>query len=229
VGDREREARDDARKTILSRRARFIAATLAGVGVGVSACGDSSRPATKVASSSPVSTIEAMDAGAAPETSPSELDSDGDGVPDKDDVCPKEKGYSATAGTGLVSPLGVGCPCLTIISNPKIEIIHVVHFDLGQSKLRADELVRLDEIVHVLEVNPVLRLDVRGHADTKEKAPVADARAKSVIAYLVSKGIAASRLTAKELGSSELVDKSGNPEAGAKNRRVDFRTYDGAP
>jgi OOP family OmpA-OmpF porin len=94
----------------------------------------------------------------------------------------------------------------------------------------------------VLNEYPTLKLEIHGHTDDQavlKGSPFADnqalsqARAESVKAYLVKKGVAADRLEAKGFGESKpvvsITDAEGKPLKGAalnnaraKNRRVEF-------
>jgi outer membrane protein OmpA-like peptidoglycan-associated protein len=63
----------------------------------------------------------------------------------------------------------------------------------------------------------------------KYNLKLSEARAQSVVTYLISKGIDASRLKAKGYGSTQPIapntneDGSDNPEGRQKNRRTEFK------
>ena len=71
------------------------------------------------------------------------------------------------------------------------------------------------------------RFEVGGYTDSRGtdaiNEPLSEARARAVVDHLVSRGIAASALTAKGYGSSKPVADNATAEGRAKNRRVEFR------
>jgi len=71
------------------------------------------------------------------------------------------------------------------------------------------------------------RFTVGGHADTsggdRINIPLAEARAQSVVDFLVSHGADAERLTAEAFGSSRPVADNATLEGRAQNRRVEIR------
>jgi outer membrane protein OmpA-like peptidoglycan-associated protein/tetratricopeptide (TPR) repeat protein len=89
-------------------------------------------------------------------------------------------------------------------------LIKMIYFDLDKSNIRPDAAAELAKILDVLEQNPTMELDIRSHTDCRQTAKynmaLSDRRAKSTMAWLVSKGIAKSRLTAKGYGESQLVN-----------------------
>ena len=113
--------------------------------------------------------------------------------------------------------------------------IKIIYFDLDKSKIRPDAAIELAKIKDVLEQNPSIKIDVRSHTDCRQTAryneALSDRRAKSTIAWLVSKGIAKSRLTGKGYGESQLVNDCGCEPTNASscseaehqlNRRSEF-------
>jgi outer membrane protein OmpA-like peptidoglycan-associated protein/tetratricopeptide (TPR) repeat protein len=113
--------------------------------------------------------------------------------------------------------------------------IKLIYFDLDKSNIRPDAAVELAKILDVLEQNPTMELDIRSHTDCRQTAKynmaLSDRRAKSTMAWLISKGIAKSRLTAKGYGESQLVNDCGceptnastcSEEQHQANRRSEF-------
>jgi hypothetical protein len=95
------DERGRSRSIILERRARFVAAALAAL--SPAACKSPAQPPAVLPAACP--------------SAPLPVDSDGDGVLDRDDKCPREP---------APDPLGLdGCPrvCLTIIQEETI-VIH---------------------------------------------------------------------------------------------------------
>ncbi len=91
--------------------------------------------------------------------------------------------------------------------------IDIIYFDLDKSFIRPDAAVELAKILDVLEQNPTMEIDIRSHTDCRQTAKynmtLSDRRAKSTIAWLVSKGISKSRLTGRGYGESQLINGCG--------------------
>ncbi|MDD5151409.1 MAG: OmpA family protein [Flavobacterium sp.] len=113
--------------------------------------------------------------------------------------------------------------------------IKMIYFDLDKSFIRKDAAYELAKILDVLEQHPTMELDIRSHTDCRQTAKynmaLSDRRAKSTIAWLVSKGIAQSRLTGRGYGESQLVNDCGceptnqsncTEEQHQANRRSEF-------
>jgi outer membrane protein OmpA-like peptidoglycan-associated protein len=104
-----------------------------------------------------------------------------------------------------------------------------VQFETGSAQLVKSSYTVLDNVVSVLKGNSQLRLSINGHTDRtgNESANVklSQSRANACMAYLVSKGISLSRLTAKGYGSSQPVSDNSTAEGRKMNRRVEFTSY----
>lgn len=113
--------------------------------------------------------------------------------------------------------------------------IKMIYFDLDKSFIRKDAALELAKILDVLEQHPTMEIDIRSHTDCRQTAKynmaLSDRRAKSTIAWLVSKGINKSRLTGRGYGESQLVNDCGceptnksdcTEEQHQANRRSEF-------
>jgi OOP family OmpA-OmpF porin len=85
----------------------------------------------------------------------------------------------------------------------------------------------LDEIAGVIKNAPhIKKVAIEGHASAEGNKAVnlklSDDRAKSVMKYLVDKGIEKERLTAKGYGSTKPIAENDSEEGREKNRRVEF-------
>lgn len=142
-----------------------------------------------------------------------ELDSDGDGIVDGDDKCPTV--YAKTAD---------GCPLPAAAPQPLQ--LQGVHFDFDKATLRPESLTVLDEDVAALSKWGDVKVEVAGHTDSKGSDAynlnLSQRRAEAVRNYLIGKGIAAERLTAKGYGESQPVADNATDEGRAKNRRVEL-------
>lgn len=113
--------------------------------------------------------------------------------------------------------------------------ITMIYFDLDKSNIRKEAALDLAKILDVLNQNPSMKLDIRSHTDCRQTAKynmaLSERRAKSTIAWLVSKGIDPSRLTGRGYGESQLINDCGCEPTNASscteeqhqmNRRSEF-------
>ena len=141
-------------------------------------------------------------------------DTDGDGVVDAADECPgTAKGFSVD---------GRGCVKLEEF------VLKGVSFASGSANLKDGAKGILDNAVAALNKAPVaVAVEIGGHTDSVGNAAnnqkLSQARAESVRAYLISKGIKADTLTAKGYGSDKPVDDNKTAAGRANNRRVEFK------
>lgn len=109
--------------------------------------------------------------------------------------------------------------------------INPIYFDLGKAIIRRDAATELDKIVRVMQENPGMKIELGSHTDARgsdeSNFTLSDKRAKASAAYIVSKGIAADRITGRGYGESRLVNRCENgvkcSEAEHQlNRRTEF-------
>ena len=144
-------------------------------------------------------------------------DTDGDGVNDEEDKCINEKGPASN----------FGCP---IISEEIIKKVNRaaqnIFFATGSYKLLAKSFPKLNEVVTILNENTTFKVQIDGHTDEVGKddynQTLSDNRAASVKAYLVSKGIAESRLASTGYGETKPIADNKTAAGRAKNRRVEM-------
>lgn len=102
-----------------------------------------------------------------------------------------------------------------------------INFDTGKATIQPGSLNIIDEVAAMLKGATNLTLEVGGHTDNAGTAGanqmLSDARAKSVVAALLQRGIAASRLQAKGYGQTVPIADNRNEEGRAKNRRVELK------
>ncbi len=110
---------------------------------------------------------------------------------------------------------------------PKPIVLDNLLFETASAKLKEEEIPDLDEIVTYLQKQPELRAIIEGHTDNigsdNSNLTLSNNRAKSVIEYLVNKGIAINRLSPKGYGASQPIANNSTSEGRAKNRRVVIR------
>jgi OmpA-OmpF porin, OOP family len=144
-------------------------------------------------------------------------DTDGDGVNDEEDKCKDRAGTAANQG----------CPEISKAVIDKINYVAKnVFFATGSAKLLPKSFKALDEAAKLLKEDESLFVDVDGHTDATGKPEknqtLSEDRAASVKAYLVSKGIADSRLTATGYGATKPVADNKTAAGKAKNRRTEL-------
>ncbi len=99
---------------------------------------------------------------------------------------------------------------LTPIDRP-IELPNIF-YDFGKWDLRPESMVSLDKLVETLNDNPNVTIELMSHTDSRDteefNLDLSQKRAQSVVDYLIGKGIAADRLTARGYGetSPKIVD-----------------------
>jgi len=102
-----------------------------------------------------------------------------------------------------------------------------VLFPSGQASLLPGAMVKLNDVAEALtKGSPESKIVVEGHTDSQGKADfnqeLSLRRGQAVRDYLVSRGIAADRISAHGMGSTRPVATNANPEGRANNRRVEI-------
>lgn len=110
----------------------------------------------------------------------------------------------------------------------KTVVLPGVHFAFDRADLKPEAKSILDTEVHSeLVADSALTVRVEGHTDSvgtdSYNQSLSQRRADAVKAYLVSKGIDASRIETKGLGESAPVADNTTKEGRAKNRRVEIK------
>ena len=106
-------------------------------------------------------------------------------------------------------------------------VLRNIFFDFNKFELKESSQVELDKLVQLLKENPSLKIQIEGHTDNignaNENLQLSENRAKSVVSYLVTNGIAASRLSSKGFGASKPVADNSTEEGRAQNRRTELK------
>lgn len=106
-------------------------------------------------------------------------------------------------------------------------ILKNIFFDVNKYDLKPESQVELDKLVQLLTDNPTLKVEISGHTDntgtTADNLVLSNNRAKSVVNYLITKGIAANRLTYKGYGESQPIADNKTDEGRAQNRRTEMK------
>jgi outer membrane protein OmpA-like peptidoglycan-associated protein len=97
------------------------------------------------------------------------------------------------------------------LSTGKQFVLDDLYYDLDKYNIRPDAAIVLDRLAKLLLDNPEIRIEIGSHTDSRATADynekLSQRRSESVVAYLISKGVAKSRLEAKGYGESQLINK----------------------
>lgn len=105
-------------------------------------------------------------------------------------------------------------------------IIYGIEFDTALARLREESTPVLEQVLALLRADPASHFRIEGHTDASGPAAInqklsAD-RAASVMAWLIARGIPASRLTPVGMGSSKPLEPNTTAAGRARNRRVEL-------
>jgi outer membrane protein OmpA-like peptidoglycan-associated protein len=102
-----------------------------------------------------------------------------------------------------------------------------VFFDFDKWDLRPESFVELDRVVKLLLDNPAIEIEMSAHTDSygsdEYNFKLSDNRARSVMEYILSKGIATNRIISHGYGETVPVAENDTPENRQLNRRVEFK------
>ncbi|MGH8506360.1 MAG: OmpA family protein [Stenotrophobium sp.] len=157
---------------------------------------------------------------AAPVAANPDVDSDGDGVPDRLDKCPgTPKGVKVDAN---------GCP---IDANRTFED---VHFAFDKSNLSDYGKAIVDNAANVIngldQKYPNLKVEISGHTDwvgsEGYNQALSERRANAVKKYLSRKGVNPKQIETHAYGETKPIAPNTTAEGRALNRRAEIKTHD---
>ncbi len=145
-------------------------------------------------------------------------DTDGDGIDDEHDSCRTVPGIKENNG----------CPEIKKEIQEKVNYLaHNILFTKASDKLTRESYPGLDDLVSILGKHPELQLSVQGHTDAtgtpQSNLVLSQKRADAVKSYLLSKGIAASRISAIGYGQEQPVADNSTEAGRSANRRVELK------
>jgi len=174
-------------------------------------------------------------------TDPLKADTDGDGLSDGDEVMKyKTDPLNADTDGGTLkdgAEVALGSNPLNPADDvQKKEELNVaigksitlegVLFLTGSAQIGPNSELILEKAYNTLAQNPEIEVEIQGYTDnTGSKTTnmkLSQARAESVKGWLVAKGIAAERITAKGYGPDKPVADNKTKEGRQKNRRIEF-------
>jgi outer membrane protein OmpA-like peptidoglycan-associated protein/Tol biopolymer transport system component len=106
-------------------------------------------------------------------------------------------------------------------------ILKNIFYDVGKSDLKKESLAEVEKIQELLLGNPSLKVQINGHTDNTGNATSNKAlslkRAAAVVDFLVSNGVATTRLSAKGYGSERPIVSNDDETGGRElNRRTEI-------
>lgn len=103
---------------------------------------------------------------------------------------------------------------------------NTVNFDFDSSNLTTTAKSNLNKLAEVLTNNPDTNINIFGYTDSKGSDEynlgLSQRRAAAVKTYLVSQGVASSRLTTQGMGEADPIATNDTDAGRAQNRRVEF-------
>lgn len=164
-------------------------------------------------------------------------DDDGDGIINKDDKCPTEKGNIENNGCPLADDDNDGIPneddrCpndfgLKEFDGCPKEINHTILFKLDSNELSKDAISLLDILLSNELKSKSYKIDIYGHASNEGtleyNQTLSEKRANTVSEYLIKKGINKSEIHSIGFGETKPIVINSNEINRSKNRRVEIQ------
>jgi outer membrane protein OmpA-like peptidoglycan-associated protein len=117
-------------------------------------------------------------------------------------------------------------PLEPIKQNAK-EILNNIFFDTAKWDLKPESTVELDKLVALLKTNPNVPIEISGHTDDVGKDAdnmiLSQKRAKSVVNYLVEKGVNAAKIKSEGYGKTRPYLPNTSDENRKLNRRIEVK------
>lgn len=136
-----------------------------------------------------------------------------------------ESKYIARTDSVFKAPAQVDVEIKPIELNKSYRI-NDIYFDFNSYELSPESKAILDQLLEFLMENQNIMIEIQGYTDNigndAANLKLSAERAKSVYNYLITKGIADSRLTYKGFGEALPVASNDTEEGRAKNRRTVF-------
>ncbi len=133
----------------------------------------------------------------------------------------------ADASLVLDLPLTAAAKSTIVVTRERIDLKESIQFETGSAAIKPVSFDLLGQVAKVLRDYPEIRmLRIDGHTDSRgsdaSNLKLSQARAASVMRWLVENGVEESRLKSEGFGESKPLDPRENAEAWTKNRRVEM-------
>lgn len=107
--------------------------------------------------------------------------------------------------------------------------LQVINFDMDKAIIPEVNKPLLDKAADIIKVLPNISLLIMGHtdatADNAHNVALSQERATAIKAYLVAKGVDASKLMAKGMGEQYPIADNETEQGRFRNRRIEFAVY----
>ncbi|ALM49498.1 cell envelope biogenesis protein OmpA [Flavobacterium psychrophilum] len=134
----------------------------------------------------------------------------------------------AKTNGGVVNVAADLDPIETIVT-PTDVVLNDIYFEFDKSNVTREGAFELDKLVEAMKANPTMVIMAKSHTDSrgsdKYNMNLSNRRAKSTVQYVISKGIAKSRISGQGYGESQPKVNCGGDcteEQHAQNRRSEF-------
>jgi len=127
---------------------------------------------------------------------------------------------------GQAEPLRRDVP-LKPLKVGSVVVLHNIFFDTESYSLEPESRAELDRVYDFLTLNPSIGVEISGHTDNTgtpgHNQVLSEQRARSVVEYLVNKGIDSKRLEATGYGETTPVADNDTEAGRALNRRTELK------
>ena len=177
-------------------------------------------------------------------TDPLKVDTDGDGLSDYDEVFKYhtdplkmdtdgggvDDGTEVRRGSNPLDPADdmewPPKPKIQNIEVGKAIVLEGIVFKSGKATIEPESEATLMQAFNTLKDNPAIGVEIRGYTDNVGKADankkLSLRRAEAVRAWLVHKGVDATRIGVKGYGPENPISDNATADGRAKNRRIEF-------
>jgi outer membrane protein OmpA-like peptidoglycan-associated protein len=105
-------------------------------------------------------------------------------------------------------------------------VLRNIFYDFDKATLRPESVAELQRLLKILGENPRMRIRLLSHTDSKGSddynQKLSEARAKSVVSWLIEQGVPMARLEFRGMGESMPIDTNDTDEGRQNNRRTEF-------
>ena len=113
-----------------------------------------------------------------------------------------------------------------LVAGSKI-VLKNIFFDFDLATLRLESTSELNRLVKLIKQYPAMKIEISGHTDNKGSdqynQKLSENRAKSVVDYLVEKGISKDQLVFAGYGEAQPMSTNDTEEGRQLNRRIEFK------
>jgi len=111
-------------------------------------------------------------------------------------------------------------------------VLHGVNFEFNKATLTVNAKTLLDQVAAALQARPDIKVEIDGYTDGVGSASynlkLSARRADAVKSYLITRGVAPERLSARGLGMANPVAGNDTDEGRELNRRVELKVLEAA-